>query len=122
MNRLEIVNMYLKDTMNFLEENGFFEDISNENEVDNIEKFKELFVHELEIKILNAYDERNLPDLTEDEFLDTTKLSIVEYHLESLKDKGLIQSELDLESGEMVYSLNKDIPSHDDCGYGMYDH
>ena len=50
------------------------------------------------------------------------KLAIVEYHLEALKDKGLIQTELDPESGKMVYSLNKDISLDSDGGYGMYDH
>ena len=41
MNRLEIVNLYLKDTFEFLEENEFFEDVSNEDGVDDIKKFKE---------------------------------------------------------------------------------
>ena len=43
MNRLEIVNLYLKDTFEFLEENEFFEDVSNEDGIDDIKKFKELF-------------------------------------------------------------------------------
>lgn len=122
MNRLEIVNLYLKDTFEFLEENEFFEDVSNEDGVDDIKKFKELFLYELEIKVLDAYDKQNSPDLTEEEFIEAMKLAIVEYHLEALKDKGLIQTELDPESGKMVYSLNKDISLDSDGGYGMYDH
>jgi DNA-binding transcriptional ArsR family regulator len=122
MNRLEIVNLYLKDTFEFLEENEFFEDVSNEDGIDDIKKFKELFLYELEIKVLDAYDKQNSPDLAEEEFIEAMKLAIVEYHLESLKDKGLIQTELDPESGKMVYSLNKDISLDDDGGYGMYDH
>jgi len=122
MNRLEIVNLYLKDTFEFLEENEFFEDVSNEDGIDDIKKFKELFLYELEIKVLDAYDKQNSPDLAEEEFIEAMKLAIVEYHLESLKDKGLIQTELDPESGKMVYSLNKDISLEGDGGYGMYDH
>lgn len=122
MNRLEIVNLYLKDTFEFLEENEFFEDVSNEDGVDDIKKFKELFLYELEIKVLDAYDKQNSPDLAEEEFIEAMKLAIVEYHLESLKDKGLIQTELDPESGKMVYSLNKNISLEGDGGYGMYDH
>jgi DNA-binding transcriptional ArsR family regulator len=122
MNRLEIVNLYLKDTFEFLEENEFFEDVSNEDGVDDIKKFKELFLYELEIKVLDAYDKQNSPNLTEEEFIEAMKLAIVEYHLEALKDKGLIQTELDPESGKMVYSLNKDISLDSDGGYGMYDH
>jgi DNA-binding transcriptional ArsR family regulator len=122
MNRLEIVNLYLKDTFEFLEENEFFEDVSNEDGIDDIKKFKELFLYELEIKVLDAYDKQNSPDLAEEEFIEAMKLAIVEYHLESLKDKGLIQTELDPESGKMVYSLNKDISLDSDGGYGMYDH
>ena len=122
MNRLEIVNLYLKDTFEFLEENEFFEDVSNEDGVDDIKKFKELFLYELEIKVLDAYDKQNSPNLTEEEFIEAMKLVIVEYHLEALKDKGLIQTELDPESGKMVYSLNKDISLDSDGGYGMYDH
>ena len=122
MNRLEIVNLYLKDTFEFLEENEFFEDVSNEDGIDDIKKFKELFLYELEIKVLDAYDKQNSPDLAEEEFIEAMKLAIIEYHLESLKDKGLIQTELDPESGKMVYSLNKDISLDDDGGYGMYDH
>ena len=122
MNRLEIVDLYLKDTIEFLEDNEFFKDICNEDGIEDIRKFKESFIYELKLKILDAYDKRNSPELTEDEFLDVTKSSIVEYHLESLKDKGLIQSELDLISGEVVYSLNRNFPPHDNCEYGMYDH
>jgi DNA-binding transcriptional ArsR family regulator len=122
MNRLEIVNLYLKDTFEFLEENEFFEDVSNEDGVDDIKKFKELFLYELEIKVLDAYDKQNSPNLTEEEFIEAMKLAIVDYHLEALKDKGLIQTELDPESGKMVYSLNKDISLDSDGGYGMYDH
>jgi DNA-binding transcriptional ArsR family regulator len=122
MNRLEIVNLYLKDTFEFLEENEFFYVVCNEDGVDDIKKFKELFLYELEIKVLDAYDKQNSPNLTEEEFIEAMKLAIVEYHLEALKDKGLIQTELDPESGKMVYSLNKDISLDSDGGYGMYDH
>lgn len=121
MNKLEITGAYLKDTMGFLEENEFFEDVSKEDGVEDIEKFKELFIYELEIKILDAYNTRNEPELTEEEFLDAAKISIIEYHLESLKDKGLVKSELDLETGEMMYSL-VDKPIENESGFGMYDH
>jgi hypothetical protein len=122
MNRKEIVETYLKNTIEFLEENEFFEDVQNEDDIQDIDKFRELFLYELEIKILDAYDKHKSPVLTEEEFLDAAKLAIIGCHLESLKDKGLIQSEFDLESGEIVYSLNKDISLDGDGGYGMYDH
>ena len=44
MNRKEIVETYLKNTIEFLEENEFFEDVQNEDDIQDIDKFRELFL------------------------------------------------------------------------------
>lgn len=120
--RIEIVNSYVDDVISFLSGNGFFEEEYITSEVDNIEKFKEIFHNELKLRSFDQFDVIGSPTLLEEDFLEAVHISMVEYSLGSLQELGLIQSKFDTESGQIIYSLNDGISKIDDSGYGMYDH
>ena len=71
----------------------------NESEV------REAFMEELIIKAEENMIEFEDPTLTEDQFIDCMMASVTKIHVQHLVNEGLLQGDVDVDSGENYYKL-----------------
>jgi len=68
-------------------------------------ELRETFIDELVIKAEENMVEFDEPTLTEDQFIDCMMASVTKIHVQHLVDEGLLQGDVDVDSGENVYKL-----------------
>ena len=83
-----------------------FEMMSSEFGVDKM-KLKEVFSENLDIIIEENYIDDEDPTLDEEQYGELIMQSVTRIHLDDLISKGLLQADLDIESGENVYKLTE---------------
>jgi hypothetical protein len=71
----------------------------------NEDEVREAFIEELLIKAEENIIECGDPTLTEDQFIDCMMAAVTKIHVQHLVDEGLLQGEVDTDSGENVYKL-----------------
>jgi hypothetical protein len=84
-----------------------FEMMSKEFQVDKM-KLKEVFSENLDIIIEENYIDDEDPTLDEEQYGELIMQSVTRIHLDELIEKGLLQADLDIESGENVYKLTEE--------------
>ena len=71
----------------------------------NEDEVREAFMEELLIKAEENIIEFDEPTLTEDQFIDCMMAAVTKIHVQHLVDEGLLQGDIDMDSGENVYRL-----------------
>jgi hypothetical protein len=64
-----------------------------------------LLEYEIEIASLESFNKTKNPILSELEFVSCLLKAVTQYHLDSLKEGGLLESIIDCEDGEIKYRL-----------------
>ena len=87
-----------------IEQGVDFKAMANEFQLDENE-VKETFMEELLIVAEENIIEGEDPTLDEEQFVDCMMATEIKIHIRNLITKGLIQGDVDVDSGENVYSL-----------------
>jgi len=75
----------------------------NESGIQDRNKFETLLIEIIEIMAMENYLERNNPELSFDQFDDSMKYAVTDYHLECLQEKGMIESYINEDNMEIFY-------------------
>lgn len=75
----------------------------NEYGIQDRNKFETLLIEIIEVMAMENYLERNNPELSFDQFDDSMKYAVTDYHLECLQEKGMIESYVDEDNMEIFY-------------------
>jgi hypothetical protein len=87
----------------------FFETVSPQlcldEEIENEVKFLEMIEEGVMFKAIENIIDHDEPMLDEEQIEDIIRECVVKYHLDSMIESGLIIANVDVETGENVYSL-----------------
>jgi len=97
------VQIYVSNIMNALE--TLVPGICLEEEINDESKFVELLEESIIIKATENMIEFDEPILDEGQINNILTECVVRYHLDEMVELGLIKANLDVETGENVYSL-----------------
>lgn len=106
MNQID-VELYRKNFINALVEEGMFEDYQNQLGIENVEKFQSLIEEELEFICAENVIEKGYATLNEDQYEAMIGRCLASYFLDELMAKGLIQKEYNEELNENVFTLTE---------------
>lgn len=87
----------------------FFETVSPQlcldEEIENEQKFLEMIEEGVMYKAVENIIDHDEPMLDEGQIEEIIKECIVKYHLDAMIESGLLKANVDIETGENVYSL-----------------
>lgn len=70
-------------------------------------KFESLLLDNIEAMSMENYLERDNPELSFDQFDDSMKFAVADYHLECLQENGMIESYIDEDNMEIFYRVTE---------------
>ena len=87
----------------------FFETVSPQlcldEEIENEQKFLEMIEEGVMYKAVENIIDHDEPMLDDEQMEEIIKECIVRYHLDAMIESGLLKADVDVETGENVYSL-----------------
>jgi len=99
------VQIYVSKMMDFFE--TVVPSLCEEEGIEDQDTFSELVKDRVLIQATENQLDNDEPMLDEDQMVTIMNECIVKYHLDNMIAMGLIKADLDIETGENVYCLNK---------------
>jgi hypothetical protein len=97
------VQIYVSNLMNVIEE--ILPQLCIDEEIEDVDQFKTILEENILISATENMIDFDEPMFDEEQINKLIMSSIVKYHLDNMLEKGLLKAEVDIETGENVYSL-----------------
>ena len=97
------VQIYVSNLMNVIEE--ILHQLCIDEEIEDVDQFKTILEENILISATENMIDFDEPMFDEEQINKLIMSSIVKYHLDNMLEKGLLKAEVDIETGENVYSL-----------------
>ena len=97
------VTIYLQTVKETLSEEEFRSMVYDEYGIEDFESFIESLEYEIHSESLSSYNETGNPKISDVQFMDCLMKAVAQYHIDALKQEGLLQSIID--DGEIKYQL-----------------
>lgn len=105
------VTIYLEKVKPTLRVKEFQSLVLDEYGIEEFDSFAELLEYEIEVASLERFNTHEDPMISEPEFLSCLLNAVAQYHINVLKDSGLLESVVDAEDGEIKYRLTNEVLS-----------
>jgi DNA-binding MarR family transcriptional regulator len=99
------VTIYLEKVKPTLRDEGFQSLVLDEYGIEEFDSFVDLLEYEVEVASLESFNKNEDPMISEQEFISCLLRAVAQYHIDVLKEDGLLESVIDAEDGEIKYRL-----------------
>lgn len=99
------VTIYLESMKPALREDEFKNLVLDEYGIEDFKMFLELMDYELEAVSLENFNENEDPMISRTQFIECMMRAVAQYHIDVLKEGGLLESIIDEEDGQIKYRL-----------------
>ena len=99
------VTIYLESMKPAIQAEEFKELIFDEYGIEDFEMFLGLMDYELELASLENFNQTHDPMISRHQFIECLSKSVAQYHIDVLKDAGLVEAIIDDEDGQIKYQL-----------------
>jgi len=103
------VTIYLEKVKPTLRVKEFQSLVLDEYGIEDFDSFVELLEYEIEVASLESFNNHEDPMISEQEFCSCLLNAVGQYHIDVLKDSGLLESVVDAEDGEIKYRLTNEL-------------
>lgn len=82
--------------------------VAEEYDIQDLDRFLEILFEDVELVATSNFYDNGDPVLSESQYVDSLGKSIAQYHIDSLMEKGLVESVFDEETMESKFRLTDD--------------
>ena len=99
------VTIYLEKVKPTLRDEGFQSLVLDEYGIEEFDSFVDLLEYEVEVASLESFNKHEDPMISEQEFISCLLRAVAQYHIDVLKDAGLVEVIIDDTDFEIKYQL-----------------